>query len=35
VQTDPRTGKERFTLTAVVAGSDAEKEATRGAASAP
>ena len=33
VQTDPRTGKERFTLTAVVAGSDAEKEAARGAAS--
>ena len=27
VQTDPRTGKERFTLTAVVAGSDKEKEA--------
>jgi general secretion pathway protein L len=26
VQTDPRTGKERFTLTAVVAGSDKEKE---------
>ena len=27
VQTDPRTGKERFTLTAVVAGSAKEKEA--------
>jgi general secretion pathway protein L len=27
VQTDPRTGKERFTLTAVVAGSDKEREA--------
>ena len=26
VQTDPRTGKERFTLTAVVAGSASEKE---------
>ena len=26
VQTDPRTGKERFTLTAVVAGSAKEKE---------
>jgi hypothetical protein len=26
VQTDPRTGKERFTLTAVVAGSTKEKE---------
>jgi general secretion pathway protein L len=26
VQTDPRTGKERFTLTAVVAGSEKEKE---------
>jgi general secretion pathway protein L len=35
VQADPRTGKERFTLTAVVAGSDAEKESARGAASAP
>jgi general secretion pathway protein L len=35
VQADPRTGKERFTLTAVVAGSDAEKEAARGAASSP
>jgi general secretion pathway protein L len=35
VQTDPRTGKERFTLTAVVAGSEAEKEAAHGAASAP
>jgi general secretion pathway protein L len=35
VQADPRTGKERFTLTAVVAGSDAEKESTRGAASSP
>jgi len=33
VQSDPRTGKERFTLTAVVAGSDAEKEAARGATS--
>jgi len=33
VQADPRTGKERFTLTAVVAGSEAEKEAARGAAS--
>jgi general secretion pathway protein L len=33
VQADPRTGKERFTLTAVVAGSDAAKEAARGAAS--
>jgi general secretion pathway protein L len=32
VQADPRTGKERFTLTAVVAGSEAEKEAARGAA---
>ncbi len=30
VQADPRTGKERFTLTAVVAGSDGEKEAARG-----
>jgi general secretion pathway protein L len=28
VQTDPRTGKERFTLTAVVAGSDKAKEGT-------
>lgn len=27
VQTDPRTGKERFTLTAVVAGSERDKEA--------
>ena len=35
VQADPRSGKERFTLTAVVAGSDAEKESARGAASAP
>jgi len=35
VQADPRTGKERFTLTAVVAGSEAEKESARGAASAP
>jgi len=33
VQSDPRTGKERFTLTAVVAGSEAEKEAAGGAAS--
>jgi general secretion pathway protein L len=33
VQADPRTGKERFTLTAVVAGSEAEKEAARGSAS--
>ena len=33
VQSDPRTGKERFTLTAVIAGSAAEKEAARGAAS--
>lgn len=33
VQADPRTGKERFTLTAVVAGSEAEKEAADGAAS--
>jgi general secretion pathway protein L len=33
VQSDPRTGKERFTLTAVVAGSEAEKEAADGAAS--
>ncbi len=32
VQTDPRTGKERFTLTAVVAGSDKEKEADDAAA---
>jgi len=30
VQADPRTGKERFTLTAVVAGSEAEKEGARG-----
>lgn len=29
VQTDPRTGKERFTLTAVVAGSAKEKEALK------
>ncbi|MEO7251473.1 MAG: PilN domain-containing protein [Arenimonas sp.] len=29
VQTDPRTGKERFTLTAVVAGSAKEKESAR------
>jgi general secretion pathway protein L len=29
VQTDPRTGKERFTLTAVVAGSAKEKEAAQ------
>jgi general secretion pathway protein L len=35
VQADPRTGKERFTLTAVVTGSDAEKEVAGGAASAP
>jgi general secretion pathway protein L len=35
VQADPRSGKERFTLTAVVAGSEAEKESARGAASAP
>lgn len=28
VQTDPRTGKERFTLTAVVTGSNRDKEAT-------
>jgi len=33
VQADPRTGKERFTLTAVVAGSEADKEAANGAAS--
>ncbi len=33
VQTDPRTGKERFTLTAVVVGSDKEKEANDAAAS--
>jgi general secretion pathway protein L len=33
VQADPRTGKERFTLTAVVAGSEADKEAARGSAS--
>ena len=33
VQTDPRTGKERFTLTAVVAGSAKEKEADDAAAS--
>lgn len=33
VQSDPRTGKERFTLTAVIAGSAAEKEAARVAAS--
>lgn len=32
VQTDPRTGKERFTLTAVVAGSAKEKEADDAAA---
>lgn len=32
VQADPRSGKERFTLTAVVAGSDAAREAARGAA---
>ena len=32
VQTDPRTGKERFTLTAVVAGSTKEKEADDAAA---
>jgi general secretion pathway protein L len=29
VQTDPRTGKERFTLTAVVAGSEKEQEAAK------
>jgi general secretion pathway protein L len=33
VQADPRTGKERFQLTAVVAGSPAEKEGARGDAS--
>jgi general secretion pathway protein L len=33
VQADPRTGKERFTLTAVVAGSQAEKEGANGDAS--
>jgi len=33
VQADPRTGKERFTLTAVIAGSEAEKEGANGAAS--
>ena len=33
VQTDPRTGKERFTLTAVVAGSAKEKESDDAAAS--
>jgi general secretion pathway protein L len=32
VQTDPRTGKERFTLTAVVAGSDRDKEAANASA---
>ena len=35
VQADPRTGKERFTLTAVVAGSQAEKESAGGAAPSP
>jgi general secretion pathway protein L len=35
VQTDPRTGKERFTLTAVVAGSAKEKESANGSARAP
>jgi general secretion pathway protein L len=35
VQADPRTGKERFTLTAVVAGSQAEQEDAGGATSAP
>jgi general secretion pathway protein L len=33
VQADPRTGKERFNLAAVVAGSEAEKEGANGAAS--
>jgi general secretion pathway protein L len=32
VQTDPRTGKERFTLTAVVAGSARDKEAANASA---
>ena len=32
VQTDPRTGKERFTLTAVVAGSGHDKEGANGSA---
>ena len=35
VQADPRSGKERFTLTAVVAGSESEKEATRGGTRTP
>lgn len=35
VQADPRTGKERFTLTAVVAGGDSEKEAARGSSRTP
>lgn len=35
VQADPRTGKERFTLTAVVAGGDSEKEAARGSSGTP
>jgi general secretion pathway protein L len=35
VQQDPRTNKERFNLTAVVAGSDADMEPAHGAASAP
>lgn len=35
VQTDPRTGKERFTLTAVVAGSAKEKEMTDASARKP
>ena len=35
VQADPRTGKERFTLTAVVAGSDSEREAARADKRAP
>jgi general secretion pathway protein L len=35
VQTDPRTGKERFTLTAVVAGSAKEKESANESARRP
>ena len=35
VQTDPRTGKERFTLTAVVAGSAKEKESANASARRP
>ena len=35
VQTDPRTGKERFTLTAVVAGSAKEKESANESARTP